>query len=86
MPFYEYSCNKCEHKFDKKLSIDDRKIPESEPCPNCNEAECVQQSVGNSNPHTYGLGYEAKNNMGGFKEVLQKIDARSKPLGGKLQY
>ena len=37
MPTYTFKCNSCEHIFDKKLSMSDFKLPESEPCPNCNK-------------------------------------------------
>lgn len=37
MPTYDYKCSNCEYCFDKILSISDRKLPESEPCPNCNQ-------------------------------------------------
>ena len=83
MPIYEYTCSKCNHTFDKKLSISDRDNPISSPCPNCSEQNSVQRGVGNLG-FTYGLGAEAKNNYGGFKEVLQKIDQKTRHMGGKL--
>lgn len=44
MPTYSYRCRSCDHKFEKYQMMDDRKIPESEPCPNC-EYYDVYQSV-----------------------------------------
>jgi putative FmdB family regulatory protein len=84
VPIYQYQCSTCNHVFDKKLSIADRRVPETEPCPNCNEVT-VQKNDGNSNEHTYGLGAEAKNNYGGFSEVLTKIHDQTKHMGGKLK-
>jgi putative FmdB family regulatory protein len=83
MPFYDYSCSSCNHTFEKKFSISERKIPESEPCPECNQLT-VTQAILNANEHIYGIGAEAKNNAGGFKDVLTKIHERSKHMGSTL--
>jgi putative FmdB family regulatory protein len=45
MPFYDFKCNECEVPFVKYLKIADRKIPETEPCPNCSKV-AVSQVVG----------------------------------------
>lgn len=45
MPTYTYRCKKCENSFEKFLSISNRKEPEQEACPNCNEKDCVEQSL-----------------------------------------
>lgn len=42
MPLYEYHCSNCEHDFTLMRSISERKSPESEPCPECNELEVKQ--------------------------------------------
>jgi putative FmdB family regulatory protein len=41
---YTYRCRKCEEVFERRLRMDDRKVPETEPCPNCGEME-VYQSI-----------------------------------------
>ena len=46
MPTYTYSCSRCEHTFDQVLSMDDRKIPEQNPCPECKGEETVIQRIG----------------------------------------
>jgi putative FmdB family regulatory protein len=46
MPLYDYSCSKCEHKFDKFLSISNRDTPLTEPCPACNELSVVRDVNG----------------------------------------
>lgn len=46
MPYYDYGCNKCNYTFELKLPMSDYKSPESAPCPNCNQVECVTQIIG----------------------------------------
>lgn len=45
MPMYDYKCSKCEHVFTELLSMDNRKDPETKPCPNCNEQNTIEQSL-----------------------------------------
>jgi len=37
MPIYSFLCESCSCEFDKFLSIDNRKNPETEQCPACNK-------------------------------------------------
>lgn len=39
MPLYEYKCGSCEATFTQVLIIDKRKVPETEPCPECSKQE-----------------------------------------------
>ena len=43
---YDYKCRECEHEWDRYLPMDDRKIPESEPCPSCGAEGSVYQVIG----------------------------------------
>lgn len=52
---YEYRCNACEHIFDRTLKMDDRKIPETEPCPECGQNE-VKQKLSTSGFVTQSIG------------------------------
>ncbi len=36
MPMYQYGCGGCGHVFDKFVRMDDRHVPNGEPCPSCN--------------------------------------------------
>lgn len=45
MPTYNYMCKTCEHEFTELLKMDDRKIPEEQPCPECGASE-VSQKIG----------------------------------------
>ena len=44
MPIYDYVCTECHYEFEKKLSMMDNELPESEPCPAC-EVFAVKQFV-----------------------------------------
>ena len=39
MPTYNYMCKSCEHEFTEMHKMDDRKIPEEQPCPECGAME-----------------------------------------------
>ena len=45
MPTYDYVCSSCEHTFDQILKIDDRNLPETKPCPNCNKNGTVSLTL-----------------------------------------
>jgi putative FmdB family regulatory protein len=73
MPLYEFSCNKCEHRFEKLNPIRDMKVPETEPCPNCGSIGTVEQKVFSAqlwvDAHKIGV----KKHDAGFTEVLSRI-------------
>jgi putative FmdB family regulatory protein len=46
MPYYEYICKECSHKFDEIHKVDDREKPTKLPCPSCGKKECVEISIG----------------------------------------
>jgi putative FmdB family regulatory protein len=76
MPNYNYKCNKCDHAFEERLMIADRKIPEQSPCPECGATESVVQQITAPmicDPVRVG----ARKMDSGFKEVLQKIHERA---------
>ena len=43
---YNYKCKACTHEFERMLPMDDRKIPEGEPCPSCGKEDTVVQQIG----------------------------------------
>lgn len=74
MPLYEYRCDKCGTIFEKRLSMSDNKLPESEPCPSCSELGNVLQYLGAPPPIHSGHGIASSGKInGGFREVLQKV-------------
>lgn len=76
MPIYEYTCRECQHTFDRFMKIDNRKIPESEPCPNCKKEGSVYQGV-SAVPmgDPVRLGITRPDN--GFHDVLRRIHERN---------
>lgn len=77
MPTYEFMCEACEHYFEKFLSISEMKKPEEEACPNCGEIKVQKVMFGApalGDPVRLGI----RRPDGGFKEVMQKIDANTK--------
>lgn len=45
MPIYTYQCSGCNHVFDGFHKIDNRRDPESAPCPECKVDDVVKMSV-----------------------------------------
>lgn len=81
MPVYEYRCYHCDGQFTKLLKMDDRKTPESEPCPKCGEVK-VRQAILSvpsiADPVRLGVTRQDNN----FKEVLRGI--HEKTPGSKI--
>lgn len=77
MPNYDFSCSACSHSFEKILSVENRKRPESEPCPNCNSERTVEFRIGSPaivDPYRIGR----KKTSGAFREKMEMI-ARNNP-------
>lgn len=72
MPLYNYKCYACEHEFTDMLKMDDRKKPEGEACPNCNELGKVQQQI-TAPKIVSGVGSLMSKTDNGWKEVLSKV-------------
>lgn len=74
MPMYQYICKKCDTIFDRRLSISENKLPESEPCPSCNESGSVLQYLGAPPGIHSGEGLASSGKIpSDFREVMQKI-------------
>ena len=71
MPLYDYHCSQCNETWEAVRRMDDRKIPESEPCPKCFKENCVEQTIVNTN---IGLNY-----------TLESTRAMKKLSNSKLQ-
>ena len=77
MPTYEYGCTKCGHEFSDFLSMDDRIIPFSQPCPNCKELGHIETQFRTPPSVLVDARFNVKQ-KGDFKEAMQKIKAAHK--------
>jgi len=70
---YSYRCKACDYRFDRSLRMDNRKDPESEPCPDCNMVGDVYQSI--TSAPTIGDAHRMGHikPAAGFNEVLRTI-------------
>ena len=74
MPFYDYICADCDHRFEEFLPMADRGKPCKKPCPNCNKKGTVEQTLTKApaacDPIRVGKAGKVDN---GFREVMSKI-------------
>ena len=70
MPLYTYQCKSCDHTFDQSNSINDRKAPETQPCPECGQHEVQLIIAGRA-----GIVYRDKDRTSSaYKERIQHIN------------
>jgi putative FmdB family regulatory protein len=83
MPTYEYTCATCEKVWDELHKIADRKEPEAHACPHCGQGP-VRQGIFTPIPmgDAVRLGITKPNS--GMKEVLQKVQERTKTRSGSV--
>jgi putative FmdB family regulatory protein len=70
MPKYQYQCKSCEYTFEEYYKMDDRKIPEENPCPECGKMEMRQVIGAPKIVHERGTNLKVDN---GFREVISKV-------------
>lgn len=76
MPIYEYHCGSCNEKWEQFLKVDNRKEPETKPCPKCGVDGKVVQGITAPNVSHVMESTSAinkLNNASKFKEKLQQI-------------
>jgi len=77
MPNYNYCCRECDHTFDGIYTMDDRKIPLSEPCPNCEKTGNIYQVI--TAPRIVrGVSTQGIKVDDGFREVISKVKSAHK--------
>lgn len=70
MPTYNYMCKGCEHEFTEMHKMDDRKIPEEQPCPECGEQKVVMKIGAAKIVHEAGSRLKVDD---GWREVQAKM-------------
>ncbi len=83
MPWYDYQCRSCEHKFTEVLMMDDRDKPTRKKCPDCGR-KTVSKLFGNVyrvDATTIGL----NKNDESYKEVISQINEKSRIKGTRYE-
>lgn len=76
MPQYSYRCRSCEYEFDEIHRIDDRKIPEYNPCPGCGITGEIYQKIG-----TPVIGYSIAPNLRTSDNFNSRLKEMKKKAG-----
>lgn len=78
MPLYDYTCQRCDHTFELNRKISERDETNDLVCPECSVTGEIARGVA-APMFAYGIvtkgGYGS--NLGGFKDVLEKIHRRT---------
>lgn len=72
MPFYDYMCQACDHRFEVFLPMKDRSKPCKSACPNCKKRK-VKQYIPSAPPVIDPVRLGVRKVDSGFKEVVSKI-------------
>ena len=75
MPNYGFICEKCNHSFDEILTINDRELPLSKPCPSCKKKKGVRRQYDSfSQPIGADANLTANNATGGkWNELMGRM-------------
>lgn len=73
MPLYDYQCSQCDFLFERKLPMSDNALPESDPCPECNQVECVEQVILSAPGIGDAIRLGIKKPDAGWNDVLSKV-------------
>jgi putative FmdB family regulatory protein len=73
MPVYSYQCNLCQFEFERKLPMTDNSLPESDPCPECFQPQCVKQTITSAPALGDPIRMGIKKPDAAWGEVLSKV-------------
>lgn len=72
MPFYNYLCRKCDHRFEEFLPMKERSKPCKSGCPSCGE-KAIEQYVASAPVAIDPVRLGVRRPDHGFREVISKI-------------
>ncbi len=78
MPYYEFECEKCSHKFEEFQTIANIDVPLKAGCPSCKKKGCVQRLISGADicdPVSVGV----RKVPSGYNEVVRNIQ-KNHPL------
>ena len=74
MPMYDYKCNECSHLWEENLTMSNRDLPCSNPCPNCGKTDCVVKHVGGFPTLATDSTLTADKKTGGrWSEIMERV-------------
>jgi len=76
MPQYNYRCRSCDYRFTDVKSIEDRKVPTEQPCPNCCNTGDIYLSIDSAPAIGYSIAPGLRT-TDDFNSRLKEIKKRS---------
>ena len=82
---YNYSCQQCDNNWDEVQFMNDRDLPLTEPCPNCNMKGFIKRNIGSLAINTSGYLTLQQRNGTNFNDLLCKIKKGSSRQGCTIE-
>ena len=82
MPNYDYECTYCGHVFESQRTVKNRKVPQNECCPSCQNAGLVKLKVGSAS-YIDSIRLGIKKPPGDVAERLRDINKQYGGDGGR---
>jgi putative FmdB family regulatory protein len=74
MPSYNYKCDSCTHEFEAIKSMDERHLPETLPCPKCEQVTVMLQMAAPAICSSHRIsGTASSKPQGDFVERMKQI-------------
>ena len=85
MPQYSYRCKSCEHVFDEVYRIDDRKIPETQPCPECGKQDVYQKVSTPMIAYSVAPGLKTSDNFNSRLKSIKSTAGQENTVGDSIR-